>query len=82
MTIQRLKLEVHNSGSPDLAATLSRQLDQLYGQLSKLENAVKFDEDGAYFQSGPVELLTWLRNHQAKFGQPGKEYQRGRKSAG
>lgn len=67
MTIQRLKIDVQKSGSPELVAMLSKQLDQLYGQLSKLENAVKFDEDGTYFQSGPVELLSWLRTHRAKF---------------
>jgi len=67
MTIQRLKVDVQKSGSPALAASLSPQLDQLYGQLSKLEAAVKFDEDSTYFQSGPVELMSWLRDHQAKF---------------
>lgn len=67
MAIQRLKLDVQGAASPQLAATLSKQLDQLYGQLSKLEQAVKFDEDSAYFQAGPIELASWLRDHQTKF---------------
>ncbi len=67
MAIQRLKLDVQGAASPQLAATLSQQLDQLYGQLSKLEQAVKFDEDSAYFHAGPIDLVSWLRDHQTKF---------------
>ena len=67
MAIQKLKLDVQNAGSQQLTATLSQQLDNLYGHLSKLENAVKFDEDETYFQGGPIELFSWLKGHQRKF---------------
>lgn len=67
MTIQQLKLDVQNAGSPQLAATLSLKLDQLYGHLSRLEKAVDFDEDSSYFQFAPIELVPWLLNHQVKF---------------